>query len=95
MLLALVLLAAVFVARTCGSSEGAVSREEAISLAREQATFVPCEDPRCVQVRNLPRGLPPRRFWLVGLARALDDNGNPVRFANFLVDAQTGAVSRV
>lgn len=89
------LLAALAVARTCGSTEGEISREEAISLARDQAAFEPCADRRCVQVRNVPRGLPPRRFWLVGLARQLDSNGNPVRVENFLVDAQTGAVTRV
>jgi hypothetical protein len=31
----------------------------------------------------------------VGLARQLDPNGNPLRVENFLVDAQTGAVTRV
>lgn len=91
----LVLLAAVLVARTCGSSEGEVSRDDAVSIAREEAAFAPCAETRCVQVRSVPRGIPPRRFWLVGLARELDENGNPTEFQNFLVDAETGDVTRI
>jgi hypothetical protein len=82
------------VARTCGSSEGDISRAEAVSLAREAAPFEPCADERCVRVANVPRGIPQRRYWLVGLAQRLDENGDPVRFENFLVDAQTGDVTR-
>ena len=66
-----------------------------MSLARERAGFVPCGERKCVQVRSVPRGIPPRRYWLVGLAARLDGDGNPVRFKNFLIDAQTGAVTRI
>ena len=90
----LVLAAALLVARTCGSSRGDVSREEAVALAREEATFQPCSDQRCVRVVNVPRGLPQRRYWLVGLAERLDEDGDPVQFENFLVDTATGEVTR-
>ena len=88
------MLAAFLVSRSCGSSEGEISRDEAVELARERASFEPCSDAKCIQVRNVPRGLPQRRYWVVGLARALDANGNPTRFESFFVDAQTGAVTR-
>ena len=93
-LLALVLLAAFLVARTCGAHDQEVSQEEAIELATENASFMPCAERGCVVVRAVQRGIPTRLFWLVGLAEDLDENGRPTRFQNFLVDAETGAVTR-
>jgi hypothetical protein len=93
LLLALVLLASFLVARTCGSYDKNVSQDEAIAIATRNAGFVPCAEPGCVVIRAVPRGIPSRLFWLVGLAEDLDDSGEPTRFRNLLIDVQTGAVS--
>jgi hypothetical protein len=47
-----------------------------------------------VLVRALNQGIPTRLVWIVGLADRLDANGDPVRFENFEVDAETGEVKR-
>lgn len=89
----LVLLVAALVARTCGSQNQEVSQEEAIEIATERVGFEPCSEPRCVQIRFLQRGIPVRGYWLVGLAREIDENGEPVGARSLLIDVQTGAVS--
>jgi hypothetical protein len=53
----------------------------------------PCDEPQCVQVRFLQRGIPVRGFWLVGLRSTLDDDDPDLRIQSLLVDVQTGAVS--
>jgi hypothetical protein len=93
-LLALVLIAAAGVARSCGSHGGTISQAEAIEIAREDADFTPCDRQGCVMVRAVQRGLPTRLVWIVGLAEDLDANGVPTRFQNVLVDARTGDVTR-
>jgi hypothetical protein len=94
LLLGLVLVAALLVARTCGSNRQEVSREEAVEIAMESASFEPCPEQRCVQVRYVPRGIPVRGFWGVVLSDELDDEGQPNRTETFLIDVQTGEVSR-
>lgn len=86
--------AAVLVARSCGSTDADVSQARAIELARAEASFEPCTQPACVQVRYVPRGLPARRYWGVVLADELDEDGEPNRIESFLVDAESGEVSR-
>ena len=93
-LLALVLLAALLVARTCGAHDQEISQEEAIELATENASFTPCAERGCIVVRAIQRGIPTRLYWLVGLAEDLDESGRPTRFQNFVVDAETGVVTR-
>ncbi|HJS50114.1 MAG TPA: hypothetical protein VJ745_07295 [Gaiellaceae bacterium] len=93
-LLAIVLLAAFAVARTCGSRDQQISQEEAVAIATENASFVPCEESGCVLVRALNQGIPPRLVWIVGLAERLGPDGEPTRFENFEVDAATGTVRR-
>ena len=93
-LLALVLLASFLVARTCGSYDKKISQEEAVAIASENAGFEPCVEVGCVVVRAVPRGIPSRLFWLVGLAEDLDESGRPTRFKNMLIDVQTGDVSQ-
>jgi hypothetical protein len=46
-----------------------------------------------VQIRFLQRGIPVRGYWLVGLAREIDENGEPVGARSLLIDVQTGDVS--
>jgi hypothetical protein len=93
-LLALVLGLALVASRTCASAGREVSNEEAIEIAKDNASFVPCADVRCAQARFVQRGIPPRAYWIVGLARELDAQGQPTRTVTFLVDAGTGEVFR-
>ena len=93
-LLAVVLLGAVAVSRTCGSNSLEVSQSEAIAIAREHASFVPCAQESCVQIRYVPRGIPVRGYWGVVLAEQLNVEGQPSRIENFLVNVETGAVTR-
>jgi hypothetical protein len=94
LLLGLVLLAALFVARTCGSNNREISQDRAVQLAEEQASFEPCPQEQCVQVRYVPRGIPVHGFWGVVLADEIDADGRPLRTESFLVDVETGTVSR-
>jgi hypothetical protein len=93
-LLAAVLAVALVSARTCGSSQRDIDAEEAVELARAEASFEPCPEVPCVQRRFLQRGIPPRAYWGVVLVEKLDENGRPTRTQSFLVDAVTGVVSR-
>jgi hypothetical protein len=88
-MLLVVLLAALLVARTCGSSQPGISQEEAIEIAKSQIRF----EPDRVQVRNVPRGLEGRRSWAVSLyTRTFSDPGQ-CRVVE--VDADSGAVNAV
>jgi hypothetical protein len=89
-----VLVVAFVSTRTCGAANQNVSKEEAIEIAKENASFVPCEDIRCQQVRYVPRGIPVRGFWAVVLSEKLDERGQPTRIESFLISVSTGAVSR-
>jgi hypothetical protein len=93
-LLALVLLAALAVAQTCGSSQQEISQDEAVQLATERAGFEPCDETGCVVVRALRQGIPSRLYWLVGLAKAVDADGEQVGTKTYLVDVATGEVTR-
>lgn len=44
-------------------------------------------------VRAVQQGIPPRLVWIVGLAEALDEDGEPLRAESVVVDAETGEVS--
>jgi hypothetical protein len=89
-----VLVAALVAARTCASADQKISADEAVELAREEASFEPCPEIQCEQSRFIQRGIPPRAFWLVGLADELDADGRPTKTENFLVDVSTGQVRR-
>jgi len=93
-LLAVVLLAAAGVARSCGSHGETITQAEAVEIAKENAAFVPCDRQGCVMVRAVQRGLPTRLVWIVGLAEDLDASGTPTRVENFLIDARTGELTR-
>ena len=90
----MVLVAALAFTRTCGSRDQRISQDEAIAIATNNASFEPCDEQKCVLIRAVNQGIPVRLFWLVGLAQAIDPNGNPVRFENFLIDMETGAITR-
>lgn len=69
-----------------------MSQDEAVTIAIERAGFVPCAQKQCQQVRALRQGIPSRLFWVVGLARSIDADGEPTGTRNFLIDVTTGAV---
>jgi len=89
-----VLLAALVVARTCGSNNKEISQDEAIEIAKESASFEPCPELQCVQIRYVPRGIPVRGYWGVVLSDELDSEGEPNRTESFLIDVQTGEAAR-
>ncbi len=94
LLFALVLVAALVVARTCGSNNQEISQDEAIEIAKENASFEPCPELQCVQIRYVPRGIPVRGFWGVVLSEELGSDGEPSRTESFLIDVQTGEAAR-
>ncbi len=81
-----VLVAAFLVARSCGSSQGAVSKEEALEIAREEVSF----EPDGTQVRSVPRGIPQRRVWAVAFYTG--EATAPVRVTVVQVDSETGDI---
>lgn len=86
----LVLVAAVIVSRSCGSTETEVSQEQAIAIAKKQVSF----EPNDVVIRLQKRGLSLREFWLVGLGIKRPD-GSFEKATNVLIDADTGDVAGV
>jgi peptidase YpeB-like protein len=84
-----VLAAAFLVARSCGSSEGAISQEEALEIARAEISF----EPDGVQVRSVPRGIPQRRVWAVSLYTGAATA--PERVTIVQIDSETGEVLEV
>ena len=84
-MLAVVLLAALLVARTCGSSEPGISKEEAIEIAKSQIRF----EPDRVQVRNVPRGFRGERSWAVSLYTGTFGNPSQCRLVEIDADTET------
>ena len=87
-------MAALVVARTCGSNNKEISQDEAIAIAKENASFKPCPELQCVQIRYVPRGIPVRGYWGVVLSDRIDSDGEPNRTESFLIDVQTGEAAR-
>lgn len=85
--LAVVLLVALGVARSCGSAGRNVTADEAVVIARESTDFQPDKH----QVRFFQRGIPPRPLWAVSLYD-VGPRGRPIRVHLVIVDATTGAV---
>ena len=85
--LAVVLLAAFGVARSCGSAGRNVTADEAVVIARESTNFVPDKH----QVRFFQRGIPPRPLWAVSLYD-VGPRGRAIRVHLIIVDATTGAI---
>jgi hypothetical protein len=94
LILGVLLLFTLVVSKTCASNRDDISSQEAVELAMEQASFVPCPEERCRQVRHVPQGIPPVDYWGVVLSEKLDAQGQPTRTESFLVNASTGEVSR-
>jgi hypothetical protein len=89
-----VLAAAGVAAKSCGRTEKNVTYEEAIELAAEEASFEPCAEKRCTQVKYIQRGIPVRGYWAVVLSDELGEDNQPSHVESFLVNAATGEVTR-
>jgi hypothetical protein len=94
LILGVLLLFTLLVSRTCASNRDDITQKEAIDIAIENASFVPCEREICRQVRFLQQGVPPVGYWGVVLSEEVDAQGTPNRTESFLVNAATGAVSK-
>jgi hypothetical protein len=88
-LLAVVLLAAFLVARSCGSSAPGVSQERAVEIARGAIDF----EAASVQVRNLPTGVQGKRSWAVSLYNGTIER--PTRCRLVQLDADSGRIEAV
>ena len=89
-ILALVLVAALLVARSCGKTETKVSQDEAIAIAKEEVAF----EPNNVMVRLLKQGLQSKPFWAVSLSVKQPDGAlDPL--AVVTIDAITGEVTEI
>lgn len=93
-ILGLVLVVALLVSRSCASSSNEISQDEALEIAIESASFEPCAEEVCRQVRYLQQGVPPVGYWAVVLSEEINAQGRPTRVESFLVNASTGEVSR-
>ncbi len=89
-ILVAVLGVALLASRSCASRETEISREEAVTIAREEIDYEPDE----VLTRFTRRGLPSRPAWAVSL-RTLDARGEIERVTVVVVDGRTGEVLEI
>ena len=94
LILGVLLVFTLLVSKTCASNRDDVTQQEAVDIAIENASFVPCEREICRQVRFLNQGIPPVGYWGVVLSEMIDAQGQPNRTESFLVNASTGAVEK-
>ncbi len=90
-ILAVVLVVALLVARTCGATETEVTQEEATEIAKSTVTSF---EPNNVMVRLLKRGLSSDEFWAVSLSTKLAD-GTLENIHVVVIDGQTGDVVEI
>jgi hypothetical protein len=89
-MLGVVLLVALLVARTCGSSEPEIGQDQAIAVARERVAF----DVEQTRIRYVKQGFKGEAVWAVSLARCAPD-GSIAQFALVRVDVDTGDVREI
>lgn len=86
-ILVAVLLVALLVARSCGSRETEISKEEAVEIARGEIDY----EPDRVMTRFVPRGADSRPNWAVSLS-IVGEGGRLERITVVVVDGRTGEV---
>jgi hypothetical protein len=94
LILGVLLLFTLLVSKTCASNRDDITQQEAVDIAIENASFTPCEEEICRQVRFLNQGVPPVGYWGVVLSERIDADGQPNRTESFLINASTGEVSK-
>ena len=87
------LLVTLLVSKTCASNRDDITQQEAVDIAIENASFVPCPEQICRQVRFLQQGIPPVGYWGVVLSERINAQGEPNRTESFLINAASGEVS--
>ena len=86
-MLVVVLIAAMLVARSCGSRDTEVTKEEAVEIARGAIDY----RPERVMTRFVPRGVDSRPTWAVSLS-TVDERGALDRVTVVVVDGRTGDI---
>ena len=94
LILGVLLLFTLLVSRTCASTSDDITQQEAVDIAIENASFTPCPEEICRQVRFLNQGVPPVGYWGVVLSERIDAQGQPNRTESFLINAATGEVTQ-
>ncbi len=94
LILGVLLLFTLLVSKTCASNRDDITQQEAVAIAIENASFTPCAEEICRQVRFLQQGVPPVGYWGVVLSERIDAQGEPNRTESFLINAATGAVEK-
>jgi len=94
LILGVLLLFTLLVSKTCASNRDDITQQEAVEIAIENASFTPCPEEICRQVRFLNQGVPPVGYWGVVLSERIDAQGQPNRTESFLINASTGDVSK-
>ena len=94
LILGVLLVFTLLVSKTCASNADDITQQEAVDIAIENASFTPCAEQICRQVRFIQRGIPPVGYWGVVLSERIDANGEPNRTESFLVNAATGTVTK-
>ena len=93
LILGVLLVFTLLVSRTCASTSDDITQQEAVDIAIENASFTPCPEEICRQVRFLNQGVPPVGYWGVVLSERIDAQGQPNRTESFLINAATGQVT--
>ena len=94
LILGALLVVTLLVSKTCASNRDDVTQQEAVDLAIAEASFTPCPEEICQQVRYLNQGVPPVGYWGVVLSERINAEGQPNRTESFLVNASTGEVTK-
>ena len=94
LILGVLLLFTLLVSKTCASNRDDITQQEAVDIAIENASFTPCPEEICRQVRFLQQGIPPVGYWGVVLSERINAQGVPNRTESFLINAATGAVTK-
>ena len=94
LILGVLLVFTLLVSKTCASNADDITQQEAVEIAIENASFTPCAEQICRQVRFIQRGIPPVGYWGVVLSERIDAGGQPNRTESFLVNAASGAVTK-
>jgi len=94
LILGVLLLVTLLVSKTCASNRDDITQQDAVDIAIENASFTPCAEQICRQVRFLQQGVPPVGYWGVVLSERIDSQGQPNRTESFLINASTGEVAK-
>ena len=91
LVVALVLVAAFVVTKSCQQSQIRITKDQAITTAKREVDFTP----RIATVRLLRQGLSSKPFWFVNLSVPGREVDQPRRLSVVKIDANTGKVEDV